>query len=87
MVGFDTRDIEGQWYEARVSDPYATYWYRREPKSWGYSLNSPGWCGAWESLDWFDALDRPCRRVKEFLVARVGFSKLVWEPKSVFRKC
>jgi hypothetical protein len=57
MVGFDTRDIEGQWYEARVSDPYATYWYRREQKSWGYSLNSSGWRGAWESLDWFDALE------------------------------
>lgn len=56
MWGFESRDIEGPWYEARVSDPYATYWLRREGKSWGESLISSGWRGAWESIDWLHAL-------------------------------
>ncbi len=56
MMGFESRDIEGPWYEARVSDPFAIYWYRRERKSWGYALGSSGWRGTWESLDWLDAL-------------------------------
>jgi hypothetical protein len=57
MVGFDSREIDGAWFEARVSDPFAIHWYRREGTSWGYALNSSGWRGAWESLGWLDALD------------------------------
>jgi len=56
MIGFESRGIEGSWFEARISDPYAIRWYRREGKSWPYALNSSGWRGVWESLDWFDAL-------------------------------
>jgi hypothetical protein len=56
MIGFESRGIEGPWYEARISDPYAVPWYRREGKSWTYALNSSGWRGVWESLDWLDAL-------------------------------
>ena len=57
MVGFETRHIDGVWYEARVSDPFATYWYRRDGQSWGWSLNSSGWRGMWEATDFLDALD------------------------------
>jgi hypothetical protein len=57
MWGSESRDVDGPWFEARVSDPYAIYWYRREAKSWRYSLISSGWRGVWESLDWFDAFD------------------------------
>jgi len=56
MMGFESRDIDGSWYEARVSDPYALYWYRREEKSWGHAFLYSGWRGTWESLDWLDAL-------------------------------
>ncbi len=57
MVGFESRNIDGTWYEGRVSDPFAIYWYRREGGSWAYALNSSGWRGVWESLDWLDAVD------------------------------
>jgi hypothetical protein len=63
MIGSESRGIEGPWYEARISDPYAIPWYRREGKSWAYALNSSGWRGVWESLDWLDALDE----VDEFI--------------------
>lgn len=56
MLGFESRDIDGPWYEARVSDPYSTYWYRREEKPWGHAFLYSGWRGTWESLDWLDAL-------------------------------
>jgi hypothetical protein len=57
MVGFETRHIDGVWYEARVSDPFATYWYRRAGQGWAWSLNSSGWRGMWEALGYADALD------------------------------
>ncbi len=57
MVGFESRAIDGSWYEARVSDPYAIYWLRREGQPWGFALNSSGWRGTWESLGFLDALD------------------------------
>jgi hypothetical protein len=57
MVGFETRHIDGVWYEARTSDPFATYWYRREGEPWGWALNSSGWRVMWESLGWLDAVD------------------------------
>ena len=62
MLGWESRDIDGAWYEARVSDPYATYWYRRDGQSWPFTLSSAGWRGVWESLGWMDAvreLDEP----------------------------
>jgi hypothetical protein len=57
MFGFETRHIDGSWYEARVSDPFATYWYRRDGRGWGWSLNSSGWRGMWEATSYLDALD------------------------------
>ena len=57
MVGFETRHIDGAWYEARTSDPFATYWYRRNQQPWGWALNSSGWRVMWESLGWLDAVD------------------------------
>ena len=57
MLGFESRDIDGTWYEARVSDPFAIYWYRREGAPWSQALLSSGWRGVWESLDWLDAID------------------------------
>ena len=62
MYGSDSRQIDGVWYEAVVRDPYALYWWRRERQSWGWSLNSSGWRGVWESADLFEAigeLDEP----------------------------
>lgn len=57
MVGFETRDIDGFWYEARTSDPFAVYWYRREGQGWAWALNSSGWRGVWESPGYLDAVD------------------------------
>ncbi len=57
MVGFESRDIDGAWYEAQVSDPFSTYWYRRDGRSWGSAFLLSGWRGAWESLGWLDAID------------------------------
>jgi hypothetical protein len=57
MVGFESRKIDGTWHEARVSEPFATYWYRQKDASWAYTLTSSGWRGVWESLDWLDAVD------------------------------
>jgi hypothetical protein len=57
MFGSESRDIDGWWYEARVSDPYATFWYWRSGRSLGIALNSSGWRGVWETLDWLDAID------------------------------
>lgn len=57
MFGFETRHIDGFWYEARVSDPFATYWYRRDGQGWAWSLASSGWRGMWESPGYLDAID------------------------------
>lgn len=57
MIGFEDRRIEGWWYEARVSEPFATFWYRRASAPWGKSLNATGWRGTWESLGFIDAVD------------------------------
>ncbi len=57
MIGYDSRDVDGAWFEARVSDPFAIHWYRREGASWGFALNASGWRGVWESLGFLDALD------------------------------
>jgi hypothetical protein len=57
QLGFESRNIDGPWYEASVSDPYALSWFRRENVPWGYALNLSGWRGVWESLDWLDAVD------------------------------
>jgi len=56
MYGFESRLVDGIWYEGRVSDPYASYWWRREQQSWGWSLNSSGWRGVWESADLQEAI-------------------------------
>ncbi len=48
MYGVDTRKVEGLFYEARTSEPYATVWSisRGFPKL--DALNSTGWRGAFE---------------------------------------
>lgn len=74
MVGFESRDIEGTWYEARVSDPYAAYWYRRAGESWGYALNSSGWRGTWESIDWLDALDELDEPIDQSPLSETGMT-------------
>jgi hypothetical protein len=55
--GLESRELEGPWYEARVSVPFSIYWYRREGQPWSWALGSTGWRGVWESLDWLDAID------------------------------
>lgn len=57
MWGVESREIEGFWYEARVSDPFSIYWYRRTNEPWSCALISSGWRGTWESLGFFDAVD------------------------------
>ncbi len=57
QFGFESRHIDGPWYEASVSDPYALSWFRKEDVPWGYAFNLSGWRGVWESLDWLDAMD------------------------------
>ena len=48
MFGWDSRDVEGLFYEARTSDPYATFWFRRDGFDWGDALNGSGFRGAFE---------------------------------------
>ncbi len=55
MVGFESRHIDGPFFDARVADPYATLWYRRAGVPWGFSLLSSGWRGVWEVVDLADA--------------------------------
>ena len=57
MWGWESREIEGFWYEGAVSDPFSIYWYRRADQSWKCALISSGWRGTWEALDFFDAVD------------------------------
>ena len=56
MTGFESRHIDGPFFDARIADPYATYWYRRAGVPWGFSLLSSGWRGVWEVKDLVDAV-------------------------------
>jgi hypothetical protein len=80
MVGFEARDIDGPFYEANVSDPFATYWWRREGGPWGFSLNSSGWRGVWESVDWVDAIDEIDEPVDMEPLPETG---TVWEEETL----
>lgn len=55
MTGFESRHVDGPFFDARVADPYATWWYRRADIPWGFSLLSSGWRGVWEVKDLVDA--------------------------------
>ena len=57
MWGWESREIEGFWYEGKVSDPFAIYWYWRTDQPPRCALISSGWRGTWESLGFLDALD------------------------------
>ena len=48
MWGWESREIEGFWYEGEVSDPFAIYWYRRVAHPWKCALISSGWRGTWD---------------------------------------
>ncbi len=48
MYGVDTRHVEGLFYEARTSEPYATFWSMSRGFSTLDALNSTGWRGAFE---------------------------------------
>ena len=56
MVGFESRDIDGIWYEAGIADPFAIPWYRREGASWRHVFVSSGWRGIWETPGWMHAM-------------------------------
>ena len=76
MVGFESRAIDGSWYEARVSDPYAIFWLRREGQPWGFALNSSGWRGTWESLGFLDALEELDEPIDQEALPETG---TVWQ--------
>jgi hypothetical protein len=48
MFGSDTRKVEGLFFEARTSEPYATYWSRSKGAPIADALNTTGWRGAFE---------------------------------------
>jgi hypothetical protein len=48
MFGSDSRQVEGLFYEARTSEPYATLWSRSRGTPWSDALNTTGWRGAFE---------------------------------------
>lgn len=56
MLGFDSRDIYGEYYEARVSEPYATVWARDENEPWLSALNDSGWRAAFETRRYHEAV-------------------------------
>ena len=56
------REIDGSWYEARVSDPYAIYWLRRRGPALGVRTQLIGLArdlGVSRVLDALDELDEP----------------------------
>jgi hypothetical protein len=48
MFGSDSRKVEGLFYEARTSEPYATYWMKARGFPTTDALNTTGWRGAFE---------------------------------------
>lgn len=56
MLGFDSRDVYGEYYEARVSEPYATVWARDEKEPWLTALNDSGWRAAFKTRRYHEAV-------------------------------
>lgn len=48
MYGWESRHIEGRFLEARISEPYATYWFKQRGFGWADALNDSGFRGAFE---------------------------------------
>jgi hypothetical protein len=79
-LGFDSRDVDGAFYEVGTSDPHAAFWASKEGASLGQALNDSGWRAAFEVHEYRAALvavgyppgqDRP-----EVLVAEVRGEEL-----------
>jgi hypothetical protein len=75
MFGFDTRKVDGLFFEGRTSEPYATFWTRGIGTPWGQALNSTGWRVAFEAHEFQAALAEtahvPQRERPEALIAHI----------------
>lgn len=80
MIGFDTRKVDGVFFEGRTSEPYATIWTRNIGTPWGQALNSTGWRAAFEAHQFQAALTEtshvPQRERPEALIAIVEEKEL-----------
>jgi hypothetical protein len=76
MLGWESRDIEGLFYEARISEPYATFWFRRNGFSWGDALNDSGFRGSFEVRSFEVAIDAVSDGVDDQPPEDLG---VVWE--------
>lgn len=49
MIGSDSRDVDGSYYEVGMAEPHATFWaHRLTNGAWGPALNESGWRAAFE---------------------------------------
>ncbi len=76
MYGWDSREIEGRFFEARISEPYATYWFRKDGFGWVDALNGTGFRGAFEVKSFEVAIDALTLPVDDEPHEDVG---VVWE--------
>jgi hypothetical protein len=49
MLGSDSRDVSGAYYQVSMADPHASFWaHRLKNGNWGAALNESGWRAAFE---------------------------------------
>ena len=56
MLGYDSRDVYGEFYEVRTSMPYSIDWDRKEGASWPDAINGTGWRAAFEAHQYHEAI-------------------------------
>lgn len=56
MVGFDSRRVSGAYFDARTSEPYATWWALDGGSSLLGALNDSGWRASFETTGYGPAL-------------------------------
>lgn len=49
MLGSDSREVDGAYYQVGMADPHASFWaHRLKNGNWGAALNESGWRAAFE---------------------------------------
>ncbi len=49
MIGSDSRDVDGVYYQVGMNEPHASFWaHRAKEGKWGPALNESGWRAAFE---------------------------------------
>lgn len=75
MLGSDSRDVSGSYYQVSSSWPHSMWWAGKEGMSFGNALNSTGWRAAFEVQDYtaaFVGIGYPTANTAEVISGQIS---------------